>query len=142
MAYTFLEDVAIADVAFEASGDDIAELFKSCAEATFEVMADLTTVGQDTEKKIRLENKKVDKLLYEFLEELIYLKDLDCLLFSDFDIKIKKEDGIYQLEATAYGSTINSEKQDLKADVKAVTLHMFEVKQTKDGWKARVVLDI
>ncbi len=33
-------------------------------------------------------------------------------------------------------------KHDLIVDVKAVTLHRFEVKQTETGWKASIILDI
>jgi len=141
MTYKFLEDVAIADVAFEAEGNDLNELFESCALATFDTMVDLNTVTPDMEKEINLSNEELDKLLFEFLEELIYIKDSDYLVFSEFEIEIEKDNG-YTLKAICHGANIDENKQELKADVKAVTFHMFEVKQEGKIWKARVVLDI
>ena len=47
MPYRYLEDIATADVAFEARGKDLAELFMAAAEATMNVMvADLDSIGE------------------------------------------------------------------------------------------------
>ena len=48
--YKFLEDIAIADIAFEAYGKDLNELFENAALAIFELSADLDTV--DASKKV------------------------------------------------------------------------------------------
>jgi SHS2 domain-containing protein len=141
MSYKFLEDIAIADVAFEATGKNLEELFVSCALATTEVMVDLKDLSTKIKKEIKIENKDIEILLYEFLSELIFLKDAESLLFSKFDVKIK-ENKNYELAAKIAGDKINPEKQELKADVKAVTMHMFEVKKIDKGWKARIILDI
>ena len=50
--------------------------------------------------------------------------------------------GEYVLEAEIEGEKINPKKHELKVDVKAVTLHKFELKKTKEGYKSRVILDI
>ncbi len=139
--YKFLEEVATADVAFKAEGDSLEELFEACALATFDVMIDLKKVEPKEKRHIELENEKIDQLLFDFLEEIIFLKDSDYIAFSKFDIKIKKNKK-YKLIADAYGENINLEKHESKSDVKAVTYHMFEVKQENKKWKATVVLDI
>jgi len=48
----------------------------------------------------------------------------------------------WELEATAWGQEIDYATMSLRADVKAVTYHLFVLEQTPDGWKSRIVLDI
>ena len=42
----------------------------------------------------------------------------------------------------AFGEKIDIEKHNPKVDIKAITMHMFEVKKTKNGWRAQVLVDI
>ena len=141
MPYRYLEELSSADAAFEATGMTLEELFSDAAIATFEVMADTTTVKPLLIHEIELENESVDGLLIDWLSELVFLKDTENILFSEFDINIRKNDG-YILKAEALGDKIDREKHNLRSDVKAVTYHMFEVTKKGDHWTARVVLDI
>jgi SHS2 domain-containing protein len=141
MPYRYLEDIATADAAFEVEGKTLEELFRDAAIATFEVMADTGTVKPEVTRKIELENEGVDNLLFDWLSELVYLKDAESLIFRRFDVDIRKNDA-YKLKATVSGEPINQRKHSLRSDVKAVTYHMFEVKKTGENWTARVVLDI
>ncbi|HEY9204800.1 MAG TPA: archease [Candidatus Methanoperedens sp.] len=141
MPYQYLDDIATADIAFTAEGRTIEELFRDAAIATFEVMVDTKSVKTGISESIELENETVDGLLFDWLSELIYLKDADAILFSRFDVSIKKND-TYELKAKVEGENINREQHRLRSDVKAVTYHMFEVRKTGENWYARVVLDI
>ena len=139
--FKFLEKIAIADAAFEAYGKTLEELFINCAKATFEAMVDLKTVTLEQTETVKLENKTVDDLLFDWLAELIYLKDLKAMLFKKFSVKIYKNEN-YRLEGEVKGEAIDQNKHELRADVKAVTYHLFEVKKTNRLWKAKVILDI
>jgi SHS2 domain-containing protein len=141
MPYRYLEELSSADAAFEATGSTLEELFSDAAIATFEVMADTNTVKQLLTLEIELENESVDWLLIDWLSELVFLKDTETILFSVFDVNIRKND-VYILKATAKGEKIDREKHSLRSDVKAVTYHMFKVTKKGDNWTARVVLDI
>jgi SHS2 domain-containing protein len=141
MPYRYLEELSSADAAFEASGMTLEELFRDAAIATFEVMTDTKTLNQLLTREIVLENESVDGLLIDWLSELVFLKDTENLLFSVFNVNIRKND-VYVLKAEAKGEKINRKKHSLRSDVKAVTYHMFEVIKTGDTWTARVVLDI
>jgi len=139
--YKFLEDRAIADAAFEAEGESLEELFEACAQATFEVMAETKTVKPRNKEEIQLRSDDPEELLFNWLAELIYLKDLKTTIFSKYEIKIEKPDG-YKLRASVWGEPIDAEKHKVKVDVKAVTYHLLEVKKTDDKWIAKVILDI
>ncbi len=141
MPYRYLEDIATADAAFEVEGKTLEELFRDAAVATFEVMADTGTVKPEVTREIELKNEDVGDLLFDWLSELVYLKDAESLIFCRFDVNIRKNDAC-KLKATISGEPINQRKHSLRSDVKAVTYHMFEVKKTGENWTARVVLDI
>jgi len=141
MPYKLLEDIAIADIAFEATGKTMEEVFESCAIAFSDISANVKKIQSKIKKEIKLSAGMIEDLLYNFLSELIYLKDAEQLLFAKYEVKIKQTKN-YELVVTAYGQNLNEIKKELKDDVKAVTMHMFEIKQTEKGWRAQVILDI
>ncbi len=143
MPYEFLEDLTLADTAFVATGRSIEEMFSSAGEAvTATMIKDLKTVKQSIKKEIEITCDNVEELLFKFLEELIFLKDAELLIFSRFDVKIKKIKEKVSLTAMLYGDNLDAKRQEHLVDVKAVTMHMFEVKKTETGWYSRVILDI
>lgn len=143
MPYEFLEDVAIADIAFRAWGKDLEETFGAAAEATMNVMVEnLDAIEPVQERAIEAVQEAADLLLFDFLQELIYYKDSERLLLRVKNIRIDKDDLGYRLRARARGEVIDPERHQLRVDVKAVTLHQFRLEQTRDGWEAQVILDI
>lgn len=138
--FRFLEDIAIADAAFEAYGDSLEELFESCALATFEVMVDTKNVKPEQKEEIKVKGSNLEDLLFDFISELIYLKDAHRVFFSKFDLHIKK-DKEYALDGAVWGEKIDYQTQEIRRDVKAITYHMLEVKKIDQGWKAQVILD-
>jgi SHS2 domain-containing protein len=141
--YRFREDVAIADVAFEAWGPTLEELFVAAADATANTMAENLEAIEDRERRsIHLEEGSADLLLYRLLEELVYFKDAEGLLLRVPAVSIRTRDGALVLEAEARGEPLDPLRHRLQADVKAVTLHRLRVEKTASGWEASVVLDI
>ena len=139
--YRFLEDIALADLAFEAKGATYDELFQHAAEAVFAALCRLSTVERKVERTIDLTARSVENLLYDFLSEIVYLKDADGLVFSAADVRVKK--GVpWSLHAVIWGEPIQPEKHALGSDVKAVTMHMLKVWTQKERYYARVILDI
>ena len=143
MPYRYLEEIGTADIAFEATGRDLSELFSDAADATTNVMIDNIEAIQPREtRQIELSNEKLDMLLFDLLQELIFLKDAERLLLRMRDVQIAKRDENYFVKAAAEGEPLDAVRHHQRADVKAVTLHDFFVERTEVGWKARVLLDI
>jgi SHS2 domain-containing protein len=143
MPYVFLEDLATADVAFEATGEDLEEVFVAAAEATVNTMIDrLDSVALVAEKQIELRNSDLDLLLFNYLQELIYYKDAEGLLLLPQDVQILEEKGIFLLRSVVKGEEIDISRHEQRVDVKAVTLYHFELKKTSRGWRAIVILDV
>jgi len=139
--FIFLDDIATSDAAIEARGDTLEELFRASATATFEVMVDTKDVQPEIKKELHLENQEIDKLLFDWLAEIIYLKDSEFMVFSKFDIEIKKNSN-YLLNATIFGEEISQSRHELRCDVKAITYHLFDVSKKEGRWTARFILDI
>src|SRR5437667_11523108 len=143
MPYHYLKEIGTADIAFEATGRDLAELFSDAADATMNVMIDnLDAIEPRETRHIELANDKIDMLLFDFLQELIYFKDAKRLLLRARDARIEERDEKYFLKAEAAGEPLDAARHHQRADVKAVTLHGFSVEKDDGGWKARVLLDI
>ncbi len=143
MPYHYLEEISTADIAFEATGRDLPELFMAAADATTNVMIDnLDAIEPRETRHIQLSNDKIDMLLFDFLQELIYVKDAEQLLLRVRDARIEKRDEQYFVTAEAAGERLDAARHHQRADVKAVTLHGFSVEKKDGGWKATVLLDI
>ncbi len=140
MPFRFLPDVALADIAFEAESDTADGLFESCAQAITDIMVDPATLRKSASRTLALKSEDVDRLLYDFLTELIVIKDVDSLLFKQAEVKVG-QDG-KSLHARLEGEAIDRDRHALRNDVKAVTMHMFGVRHEAQTWRATVVLDI
>jgi len=141
--YRYLEEIATADVAFEALGVTLEETFLAAAYATLNTMVEeIGTVAPRERRVFSLAADSLDLLLLELLQELVYHKDADRLLLRVRDLRIEETGSGYRLHADAYGETIDRGKHPLLADVKAVTLHRLSVEKTLSGWRAVIVLDV
>jgi SHS2 domain-containing protein len=141
--YRYLPEIASADVAFEAEGRTLEELFAAAGDATVNTMVDdLSAVGQEKRVTVELTHTEIDLLLFDFLQEFIFFKDAEQLLLRTEDISISKDGAAYTLRATLCGETLDAQKHALKTDVKAVTLHLFDLSEIPGGYKATVVLDV
>ena len=143
MPYRYLEDIAIADIAFVAEGKDLRETFIAAADATLKVMIDNPEAVEARESRyLNLENEQLDMLLFDLLQELIYYKDSERLMLRVKEITITEERNAYLLKGTATGEKLDPDRHHQRADVKAVTLHQFRLEKRMGGWRATVILDI
>lgn len=143
MSYRFIEDIAIADVAFEAWGDDLGGVLGAAAEATLNVMvSDLDSVASRERRTVNLEAEEPDMLLFDFLQEVIFFKDANRLLLRPENIVVDEREAGFKISADLVGEELDMERHDLIVDVKAVTLHRFVVERVDGRWRAFVVLDI
>ena len=139
--YTFLDDVALADCAVDLEGRTLEDVFETAAAALARLMVDPATLATTVERTITLEAAELDMLLYDWLSELIFLKDRDSQIFPHARVQVGGS-GPYQLAAQVQGGTIEPGRTALGADPKAVTLNQFVLQPVDGGWRARVVIDI
>ena len=139
-SHTYIDHTA--DILFTATANTLNEIFSECGVAVQECMADLSTVEEKLERTFSLKHKSVESLLFDFLDETLLYKDSEVLIFKSFDVNITEKEGMYFLTCVARGEEFDHAKHERRVNVKAITMHMFELKKTKDGWFAKVLIDI
>ena len=130
-----------ADVGYKAYGKTLEESFENAALAMFEVITDTSKIDPKIERKIEVESEDECALLYDWLSEFLVLLDVDFLVFSKFEVKINKQGDGFSLKGTAWGEEFNREIHESRAEVKAVTYHLMDVKRD-NGVMVQVILDI
>ena len=129
----------VADVGIVAYGSDAKELFSNAALALFSLITEPESIEEKLQLDLEVSSEDMDSLLVEWLNELIYLFDVERILFNRFDIRSLTRN---ELDATCYGEGIDSMKHKIKLGVKAATYHMLKLEQNRDGYKAQIILDI
>lgn len=143
MPFEYIDEIAIADVAFEAWGNTLEEMFIAAADATMNAMVErLETIEGREKRRIEISSFALDMLLFNLLQEIIFFKDAEQLLLRIENISILSGEGNYALRASGRGERIDPGRHEMLVDVKAVTLHRFKVEQTRRGWETFVILDI
>ncbi len=126
-----------ADLGLVAYGQTVAEAFANAAYGLFSIIAELKTVKETESRRLELSEDDPEALLFEWLNRLIYLFDVDMILFKRFDIT--EFDG-RRLKATCYGEKYDPSRHQLKLGVKSATYHMLEVDREKN--RIRVIFDV
>jgi SHS2 domain-containing protein len=144
MAWTFrfLEDIALADIAFEAEGESVEEVFRGATQALLESMANPTTVSEGWERTIERTDVDPSALLFDWLSEVVYWKDAAGVVYRAAPLTVTREGEVWLLRARLIGTPVDQQTQELHADVKGVTKHLYRMSQETGRWKALVVLDI
>jgi len=73
---------------------------------------------------------------------VVYWKDAAGVVFREAPLTLTHEVDVWRLRARLIGAPVNQQTQELHADVKGVTKHLYHVRQEAGRWKALVVLDI
>ena len=139
--YEYLEHTA--DIKFLAYGKTLEEVFENAALAMFNVIIDTSKVSGETAREIFLKSPDLESLLVDWLSELLYLFEVDEIVFRKFQVKeIKVEGSEYSINARVSGEEFYSGNLPFETEIKAVTYNQLEIEKTVDGWKAQVVVDI
>ncbi|MEM4330472.1 MAG: archease [Candidatus Pacearchaeota archaeon] len=134
--YRFLEHSA--DICFEVSSKKLEGLFVDAAKAIKKILTE-KKVKEKKNKRIKIKAKSLEELLYLFLEEIIYLTEVDFFIISSVKkIKIDKEN--FVLESEIYGDDIKEYK--IERAIKAVTYHSMKIEKKEGVWRTKVILDL
>jgi SHS2 domain-containing protein len=123
-----------ADVELRVWAPTLNELFKQAA-LGMQSLAGIQ-LAKDSLVKRELVLEAIDKesLLIEFLSELLYINEEECLGFDSFDLEIGETDMRVKLQG---GKII-----DQKKEIKAVTYHGIEIVQSAMGLEVSIVFDV
>ena len=133
--FQFIEHTA--DIGLIAYGQSLSEAFANAAYGLFSIIAELKTVKEIESRQLELSEEDSEALLFEWLNRLIYLFDVEMLLLKRFDIRDFDGRG---LKAICYGEKYDPSRHQLKTGVKSATYHMLKVDRGKN--QVRVIFDV
>jgi SHS2 domain-containing protein len=125
-----------ADVGFEIYGKTLEDLYKNAAEALFSLIVEPGERRPEKGKRFDLTDDQ--GLLIVFLNELLYLWDMEGFIPKDLSLKIESN----KLTGTIIGGIYNPSRDTIKREVKAVTYHNFSIEEKNDMLKATVIVDL
>ena len=126
-----------ADMGLVSYGQDLTEAFANAAYGLFSVMADLDNVQEKESIHVDLREEDTEALLFEWLNYLLYIFDVETLLLKRFDIE--HFDGL-ALKATCHGEKYDPYRHRLHRGVKSATYHMLKIDREKN--QVQVILDV
>jgi len=129
-----------ADLKIKAFAKDLPALFKNMAQGMFSAAIGGKIKNQrleSKERKFTIKAQDYESLLINFLNELIYLSDVNNEIYLDFEFE-KFSDKF--LKGTAYGQPIP--ESGFKTEVKGATFHNLKIQKTKQGYETTVLFDI
>jgi len=127
-----------ADVGIKAYGTSVKEAFANAARGLFSLITELDDVEEVEYRDIEVTAPDRESLLVEWLNELIYLFDVENIIFRRFDITRLSDT---QMRVRSYGEKVDSSKHKLKTGVKAATYHMLRIDRG-NGCRVEVLFDI
>jgi SHS2 domain-containing protein len=137
--FSYAEDGPTADLTVDTWGESLEDVFRQSAIALFNAMTPIEGINQNETREFEVDGHDLGALLFNFLDELLYIHEVDLIVFSGFDLEIDRESFI--LKATCHGEFFDLSKHTQGIAVKAVTFHQMNFEETDEGWALRVVLD-
>lgn len=136
MSYTLRDHTA--DVAVEATGSTLSAVFAAVADGLTAAMCDgVPDRGERFQFTVRAESR--DALLFDYLDQLIYERDVRNVLPAQHDATVQQEGDSWVVTASARGVPL--EAVDAR-EIKAVTYSEMDLSRVDDGWHAYVVFDV
>jgi len=141
--FRFVDDVT-SDLTFEARGTTRGALFAAASEALLAATVERPeAVRNAVERRVELEDTRLDWLLRRFLSEIVYLRDAEHLALRALEVDVRGEAPQIRLEAVLAGEPLDLERHVGANDVKAVTAYGLAVVRDERGeWRARITLDV
>ncbi|MFH5799252.1 archease [Haladaptatus sp. CMAA 1911] len=136
MHYTLREHTA--DIGVEATGETISAAFAAVADGMAAAMCDdIPTGGTRFDIALRAESREA--LLFDYLDELIYQRDVRAVLPVENEANVTEEGREWYVRGSARGVPL---RKLMAREIKAVTYSEMAIEETDDGWRAYVVFDV
>jgi SHS2 domain-containing protein len=137
MGYELLDHTG--DLGIRVWAEDVTGIFQEAARALFAIITDLEKVEVHMDVEVAVEGLGQEELLVAWLNELLYLYEVENLLFCDFVLTEIDERSV---RGVAMGEELDEGRHAIKTSIKAVTYHQLEIKEEDGRWQAQVILDI
>lgn len=142
MTVTFLDDEAIADIAYKVKASSLNILFREAAEVLFNLQTDIELLSDELTFEIDIHANTAERLLHELLDEIIFLKDAELFFPKSISINIIEKDNIWTVKGEFKGCTFDLDKHLQGNDIKSITWHDFSLTKIGEEWDSYILIDI
>jgi len=127
-----------ADVGIDATADSLGDAFAAIADGLAAAQCDeIPDEGERFDFEVRSEGREA--LLFDFLDEVIYQRDVRGVLPTEFDVAVEQSGEEWVLTGSALGVPLEAVAA---REIKAVTYADMVIEETDDGWHVYVVFDV
>ena len=134
---SFEEIPHTADVKIRASAPTLEALFSETFRALMQVMYG-SQRGGTVIRNIRIESTDNESLLADFLSEVLFVSEVDSLVFSDARIRIE---GL-NLNAQLTGESFDPERHSGGTEVKGISYSGLEILHDANGYMVDIIFDV
>jgi SHS2 domain-containing protein len=134
---SFIELSHTADVRIQATAPTLDALFSEAAAALMQVMYGPDRKG-GSQRKIALRAEDRESLLRDFLSEMLFISEVDGLVFSGTDVRISGD----HLEATLDGEPFDRRRHAAGTEVKGISFSGLAITQDANGYMLDIVFDV
>ena len=132
------------DVRFRAYGKSLEQAFENAALAMLNVMVETSSVNNSLSVNIELTSFDLDSLLFEWLSEILFVFEVDELVFGRIEVNkitVDEDNEQCSLEATLYGESIDLSVHVFDTEVKAATYNDMRIENSDAGWMIQATVD-
>ena len=128
MSYKVLDHAT--DAFIEVTASSLTEAFKVAGDSVVDTILDNSKIEEKKERNIVVKGKDLNYLLYNWLEDLIYLIITEGFAIKKLNITVEKNEE-YTISAQIFGEDIDIKKHGFKVEIKSPTFHEMDIKQEK-----------
>lgn len=130
-----------ADYMFRCSGTTYDELFTSAARAMFTLMFDSRKYA-GISREISIVAASPESLLADFLSEILFIAEVDGIVFSDASISVEKSDSGYVLSAQIKGESFNSDIHAGGTEIKGISRSEMDIINKEGTYYTDIIFDV
>ena len=123
-----------ADWEMEVWAPDFSSLLEQSAIGMYALSGTILAPEPEKQYKFTLDYFDRESLLVEFLSELLFYSESENVGFKGFELKLRDK----SLDVVATGAPLYK----LVKEIKAVTYHNLEIRETEQGLQTKIVFDV
>jgi SHS2 domain-containing protein len=130
----FKEHEHTADWELQVWAKNLPGLLEQAARGMYALSGARLQASPRIQRRLELSSQDAEGLLVAFLQELLYLGEMDGLGFDHFELQVEQG----QLRARISGASLAWRDKEIKA----ATYHNLKIRQTEAGLEVNIVFDV
>lgn len=128
-----------ADIELVIISDDETGLINETVKAFCDTITNISSIKKRMDYPLKVSGENLEEIIYNLLNELIYLFDTKLLLFNSSKILHMEDNHVNILLS---GEVYKPENHCIKKIIKAITLSEYNIKRSNDSLLLHLIFDV